>query len=126
MYPNYYLITSSSFFILPTIYGIYKGHFILPLLSFLSSTQTILHWIKPHPLVIDQIIYKTTGSVYFLYGYLTLKPVSMRILFWSDLFIMLFIYQITCNLRNSQYKHLWIPAHMLFHYIYTMNQFLVL
>ena len=130
MYPNYYLMTSSSLFILPAIYGIYKGHIILPFLSFLCTSRSIDYWTTrpshPYTLLMDDTICKTTGSLYLLYGYFTIKPVDMRILFWSDLCIMLFIYQISCNLRNSRYKNLWIPAHMLFHYIYTMNQFLVL
>ena len=45
--PNYYLAASSTFFLAPTLYGLYRGHTILPLVSLVATSASINYWLDP-------------------------------------------------------------------------------
>ena len=127
--PNYYLMTSSGFFIIPALYGVYRGHRWLPLLTVLSATGSIHHWINPASsslLLADQIISRSSGIVYTIYGLWTINNPQMRIIFLLDIAAMLTTYHTSCQLYRGPYNHLWIPCHMMFHYFCILSQMLVL
>ena len=127
--PNYYLITSSGFFIIPALYGIYKGHRWLPLLSVLSATGSINYWINPtspNLLLADKIISRSSVIVYSIYGLRTIDNAQMKLIFWLDIIAMAYTYNTSCQLYKGPYNHLWIPCHMMFHYFCILSQLLVL
>lgn len=129
MGPNYYLITSSGFFIIPVLYGISRGHIWLPLLSVLSASGSINYWIDPtntYCLLADKIISRSTYTVYMVYGIWTIDNAQMKLILWLDIVAMLTAYQTSCQLYKGPYNHLWIPCHMMFHYFCILSQILVL
>ena len=129
MAPNYYLMTSSGFFIIPVLYGIYRGHIWLPLLSVLSASGSINYWLDPtntYCLLLDKIISRSTYTVYLLHGLRTIDNAQIRLIFWLDIIAMAYTYQTSCQLYKGPYKHLWIPCHMMFHYFCILSQLLVL
>ncbi len=129
MAPNYYLMTSSGFFIIPALYGIYRGHIWLPFLSVLSASGSISYWIDPTNtsyLVANKIIGRSSLIVYSIYGLRTIDNAQMKLIFWLDIIAMAYTYQTSCQLYKGPYKHLWIPCHMMFHYFCILSQLLVL
>jgi hypothetical protein len=127
--PNYYLITSSGFFIIPALYGIYRGHSWLPMFTILSASGSIVFWMNPANTslrLIDQIISRTSGILYSSYGLWTINDPQIKIIFWLDIILMLSTYHTSCRLYYSSYHHCWIPYHMMFHYFCIISQLLVL
>jgi len=126
--PNYGLIASSTFFIVPTIYGIYKGHTVLPIMSLLTTTASINYWLDPiNPIKrkIDIFVSTTGGIVYFMYGYKSLESSQMRMIGYTNLCIILLSYNTSCMLYGNSNK-LWIPFHIAFHYFSSISKFFVL
>ena len=44
---NYFLTTSSAFFMAPAIYGLYKGRRVLPFVSVITSAVSMKYWLNP-------------------------------------------------------------------------------
>ena len=127
--PNYYLITSSTLFSIPALYGIYRGHRLLPMLSILSAGASIHYWTDPTNKslqMIDKMISRSSGIAYTLYGLWTINTPQKQMIFWIDIILMLSTYHRSCILYNGPHHQLWIPYHMMFHYFYMLSQILVL
>ena len=127
--PNYYLILSSSFFSIPALYGFLRGHRVLPMLSILAAGTSIRYWTNPSNesfLRADQLISRTTGLIYTIYGIWTIEAPQTKMIFCLDIVLMLSSYHSSCLLYNSPYHELWIPVHMMFHYYCTLSQLIVL
>ena len=126
---NYYLVTSSTFFLVPALYGIYKGHRILPTATLLSTFISINYWMDPlnsQKKIADLVVSKSIGALYFYYGYTKIQG-SLRIIGYVNLTMIITMYQASCILYNfPKYSYLWIPCHIAFHYISSLGQFLVL
>ena len=129
--PNYYLSASSTFFIAPALFGLYKGYRVLPLVSVLTTAASINYWLDPtneNKRKIDFIVSKSCGLIYFMYGYNTVESIPMRILGYTNLFMILSTYQASCIIYNSNNKNnnMWIPFHIMFHYLASLGKFLVI
>jgi hypothetical protein len=126
---NYYLVTSSTFFLVPALYGFYKGHRILPTASLLSTFISINYWLDPsntQKRILDLVVARSIGAVYFYYGYNNVQG-PLRIFGYGNISMILTMYQASCILYNlPTYSYLWIPCHIAFHYISSLGQFLVL
>jgi hypothetical protein len=127
-YPNYYLTISSTFFIAPTIYGIYKGHMVLSLISFVSTAASVNYWLNPsneYSRTLDLITSKSCGVIYFLYGYNSVESFQMRMAGYANLCLLVASYNASCVLYNK-YTNGWIPFHFAFHIFTTIGKFIVL
>jgi len=124
---NWYLMTSSTFFLAPALYGIQKGHILLPTTSILSSAISIYYWSNPaNPFArtLDLYSAKTAGIVYFAYEYYTIQSVPLRILGYTNLVAMLSSYQLSCYISDVYGGKSWIPFHIAFHVFTSFGQML--
>jgi hypothetical protein len=126
--PNYYLVSSSLFFLGPTLFGLCKGYSTLPIVTILSTASSIQYWINPSAKnkYIDLAISKMTGVIYFVYGYQNIQPFSYRLIGYTNLFFMVSAYNASCILHEQKNNDLWIPFHIVFHYLVSLGQFIVL
>jgi len=126
--PNYYLTLSSSLFIAPAIFGIYRGHKVLPAMSLISTVVSVNYWLNPaneYSRILDLITSKTCGVIYFLYGYNSVESFQMRMAGYMNLCMLLASYNTSCLLYND-YNNRWLPFHIAFHCFGTIGQFIVL
>jgi hypothetical protein len=127
--PNYYLISSSTLFYIPALYGINRGHRLLPMLSILSAGASIRYWSDPtnkYLKITDKLISRSSGIAYALYGLWTISTPQKKMIFWIDIILMLSTYHRSCVLYNGPHHQVWIPYHMMFHYFCMLSQLLVL
>jgi hypothetical protein len=127
---NYYLVASSTFFIGPAVYGLYKGHRLLPAASLLATVVSIQYWLdpsNPDKRDMDLMVSKSVGILFFLNGYWNVQSGSLRLFGYTNVSMMIALYQASCIFYNSpQFNHLWIPCHIGFHYFTSLGQFIVL
>lgn len=126
--PNYYLILSSTSFLSPMIYGFFRGHRFLPVMTLFSTIASIDYWLDPQPGYIknmDLVLSKVTGVCYFIYGYSTIPSMNIRIVGYVDLLMILSCYNTSCILYST-HTHLWVPFHIAFHTFSAIGQLLVL
>jgi hypothetical protein len=122
---NYYLVGSSTLFIVPAAYGFYRGHRVLPAVSLFASIVSVRYWLDPSSVSnkeMDLIVSKLTGIIYFTYGYRYVQSSSRRLIGYANISCILASYQLSCILYPNP---LWIPCHMLFHWIGTIGQMIV-
>jgi hypothetical protein len=125
---NYFLTTSSAFFMAPAIYGLYKGRRVLPFVSVITSAVSMKYWLNPSSIewrVLDLITSKASGVIYFYYGYKMLPATSIRMIGYGNLSLILLFYQLSCSLYSNNNPH-WVFAHIAFHCFTTLGQFIVL
>jgi len=125
---NYHLMASSASFLGPAIYGAYKGNLLLPFTSLLTSIVSIYYWKHPDSIrlrALDLIVSKSSGLIYFVYGYYTLPIGPKRIVGYMNLFLILSSYQASCSL-HSYNNPWWKYAHMLFHGFTCFGKFIVI
>lgn len=127
--PNYSLVASSTFFLAPTLYGLYRGHIILPLVSLMTTSASINYWLEPSNLDkknIHLFVSKSCGLIYFIYGYQTIDKIDMILIGYTNLFMILTTYQASCIMYSNGNNNAWVSMHMMFHYFTCMAKFLVL
>ena len=129
--PNYHLLVSTSFFLVPTLYAFMNPPFIFH--GFLSYFTTLISWnhwryysknsiARQLDLYFSKIsfaIYFVTGSVFFLS-----KP-NLFVLAVPSTYCLLQSYKHSIKLYTEN-NNKWIYAHMLFHAFVAYTQFLVL
>lgn len=133
-HPRYYLVASSTFFLAPTIYGLFRGHRLLPALSLCTTAASITYWMdstNAEKRQIDMFIARLTGTAYFLYGFYTVDAISTRMFGYFNLMMILSTYNastILYQLGNDPFNmtQTWVPFHIAFQAFTTIGKFIVL
>lgn len=115
--PNYNLITSSTFFLLPVIYGFHTKKYTLTTLTLVTTMASINYWRRPEPGMrknLDLFLNKASGIIYFVYGYNNVSNIVIRTFGYTNGFMILTFYNISCILYQTKSSH-WEYFHMLFH-----------
>ena len=123
---NYYLMASSVGFLGPALYGAYKGQKILPAVSLINSIVSIYHWQQPtsnHLVILDLVVSKSSGIIYFIYGYSSIQG-HLRMIGYVNLLCMLSSYHSSCYLYSMN-NSFWLWSHMIFHGFTIFGKFLV-
>jgi hypothetical protein len=123
---NYYLVGSSTLFIVPTIYGFYRGHCLLPTVSLLTTAVSIRYWLDTSSITnrnMDLVISKLAGFIYFIYGYQYVQPGFLRFLGYANTGCILTAYQLSCLLYPNP---LWIRYHVAFHWFTCIGKMIVI
>ena len=123
---NYYLMASSMGFLVPALYGAYKGQKILPAVSIITSIASICHWHRPsckQRLILDLVVAKSSGIIYFIYGYSSIQG-NLRMIGYGNLLCLLSFYHLSHSLYSMNTSS-WMWSHMIFHGFTTFGQFLV-
>jgi len=122
---NYYLVGSSTLFMLPAAYGFYRGHRFLPAVSLITTAVSIRYCLDPSSVSkreMDLVVSKLSGLIYFTYGYFYVEPLSVRLLGYANTGCIMTSYQLSCFLYPNP---LWIPIHMAFHCFTCLGKMLV-
>jgi len=126
--PRKNIIISTSLFVIPGIYGLYKKQYILSLTSFASAIASINYW--RHPIVgprknIDLFVSKACGLIFFIYGYNYVNTTWLRLLGYTNGICMISMYNTSCILSELQ-SETWELYHMLFHISGVVGKLLVI
>jgi hypothetical protein len=127
MPPNYYLMGTSTFFLLPALYGYYKNIPILPEVSVITSIVSINYWINPIEGTrknMDLIFSKISATTYVLYGNLYMTRTNI-IYGYINLFFMIYFYNQSCRFHRKS-NPCWLPCHILFHYLVINGTFMII
>lgn len=132
--PNYWLIASSSMFIIPSIFGYYRGNKLLSTMSLCSMACSINYWMYPKKGIaknMDLIVSKATGIIYFIYGYKNINSMFHRFIGYSNLACVINCYYLSCKLYNQEIitnikTDIWIYYHIGFHISSVIAKMLVL
>lgn len=122
----YSLVASSTLFLGPVVYGFYRGHRALPSVSLLAMSTSVVFWLDPQSKekrALDIMVSKSLGVLYFVYGWKYIEPPSMRMYGYVNIIGILTSYQMAYSLYPGPY---WIPCHMIFHYMSTLGQLMIL
>ena len=126
--PNYPLIYSSTFFLLPIMYGIFKKKYGLAAVSWITTIASISYWIHPVPGMrynIDLVISKCSSIIYLIYGYNNVSGIVFRVFGYTNGFMILSFYNTSCILYQMKSDN-WVYFHMAFHFCITVNKLLAL
>jgi hypothetical protein len=127
MRPNYYLVGTSTLFLLPALYGYSKGIPILPTVTVFTTLVSINYWKNPvegFRKNMDLIFSKFSATTYVIYGNLYMKPTN---LFYGyiNLFFIFYLYHMSC-LFHRKSDPLWVVYHIAFHYFVMNGKFMIL
>lgn len=126
--PNYDIILSSTLFLLPTFYSFYKKKYILTTVSLLTTFCSINYWRNPTigmRFVLDKIVSKTGGIIYFLYGYNNTTCIGVRIFSFTNGCMILSLYNASCLLYFLESSY-WKQYHVAFHVASVIGKLLIL
>lgn len=126
--PNYQLITSSSLFSIPILYGIYKGNWSLTTMTSIAMLCSIKYWINPiegYYKNIDLAVSKISGIYYFVYGFYNINNEYVKLIGYLNIFMMLTCYNGSCILYKMKSPS-WITFHIGFHFFSTTGKLIVL
>jgi hypothetical protein len=127
--PNYHLISTSTMFLVPAIYGYCNSLYSLSTVSLLTTLCSINFWRNPvgndWRLSLDKTMATTSGIIYFLYGYNNIKNPSIKMLgYWNAGSIVGFY--ALAQILHSHNSPYWLYSHMIFHCFTTVGKILVL
>ena len=127
--PNYHLISTSTMFLVPALYGYCNSLYGLSTVPLLTTLCSINYWRNPvgndWRLSLDKTMATTSGIIYFLYGYNNIKNPNIKMLgYWNAGSIVGF-YRLS-QILHSHNSSYWLYSHMVFHFVTTTGFFLVL
>jgi hypothetical protein len=126
--PNYYLIYSSSTFIFPIFYAYKKKNISLATASMLAFFGSINYWRKPcigYRRNVDLITSKLSAIVYFYYGYNNVIGFWPKLLGFTNLYGIYYLYNESCN-KFYIGDSMWNYYHILFHLCSTISKIYVI
>ena len=126
--PNYPLIYSSTFFLLPIMYGIFKKKYGLAAVSWIATICSISYWIHPVPGIrynTDLVVSKCCGVIYLIYAHNNISGIILRIFVYTNGFMILCFYN-TSSILYEMKSDNWVYFHMAFHFCITLNKLLTL
>ena len=122
----YSLVASSTLFLGPVMYGFYRGHRLLPVVSIITTAASVVYWLDPSSTEkrgVDLLVSRTTGVIYVVYGWHKIVLPSIRLYGYVNVIGMLTMYKMSCLLYPSHY---WIPSHIIFHYMVTFAKLMII
>ena len=126
--PNYYLVASSNFFIIPALYGLYQGYTLLPMASLITTISSINYWLEPSNVIkknMNLITSKSCGLIYLVHAYYSIDSIYVKVIVCVNLWLLITAYNISCILYN-RYNQLWIPYNVMFHFLICLCKLTVL
>lgn len=126
--PNYYLLFSTSTFIFPIFYAYKKKNLLLSTATSIALLGSLNHWRNPKPgyrRSIDLVTSNISLVTYFYYGYVNIIDLYPKIIGYTSLGLMTYLYKNSYTKFYLQDK-LWIRYHILFHFFTTMSKMYVI
>jgi hypothetical protein len=128
MQPNYWLVATSSMFIIPSIYGYYKGNRMLGSVSLCTALCSINYWMNPVEGTrknIDLFVSKITSVTYVIYGYNNINSSMIKLISYTNLLYIINLYYLSCSSYNKN-SDTWLYYHIYFHLSIVFGKILVL
>ncbi len=126
--PNYYLIASSSLFSIPILYGIFIKNWSLTTITTCAMLCSIKYWMNPVEGYIkntDLFVSKISGAYYFIYGCYNINNETIKVIGYTNIFMMLSCYNASCILYKMKSPS-WVTFHIGFHFFTTTGKLIVL
>lgn len=123
-----WIVLSSFFFMIPSLYGYYKGLYFLANVLLLTSIISANYWRNATysiRRVVDRSFAKVSFSIFVYNGVVYIRYVPYLITAWSGFIILLYCYY-QSNKYGLEKDKKWIKYHMVFHAIMSYNQFIIL
>ena len=123
-----YTIFVSSMYLLPFLYGCYKQKYMLSAVSFASAVSSIYSCMNPSLITIRNvniIICKSSGLIYFLYGYNNINSSFLRLVGYTNFFFILSAYN-SFHILHELKSDTWESFHMMFNILTVIGHILVL
>ena len=120
-----YIVVSSSFFMIPAVYGFYNNLYVLPLILFITSLVSMNFWRDAKyswRRIIDRIVAKITFIVCY---YHSIKYASMRLIFflqYAGLFTFVYYYYMSNKYHGAPG---WYKYHVKFHILCVFTQLMI-
>ena len=123
-----WIVLSSFFFMIPSVYGYYKGLYFLANVLLLTSIISANYWRNATYSIrrgVDKSFARVSFSIFLYNGVVYVRYVPYLITAWSGFIFLLFCYYESNKWWVLKDKK-WIKYHMLFHAIMAYNQFIIL
>ena len=117
-----YIVLSSSFFMVPAIYGFYNNLYLLPCVLVLTSLFSMNFWrhaTYSWRRIADRIFAKISFTIFFING---VRHVSHLISVYTGLCGILYCYYMSQKCNNV----IWWKYHMMFHIFVAYNQLIII
>jgi hypothetical protein len=121
-----YIVVSSSFFMVPAIYGLYNNLYFLSLISFVISLISINFWrhaTYSWGRIADRIFSKISFLIFLYYS---IKYASLRIFFflqYAGMFTFVYFYYMSNKHHNTI---IWWKYHMIFHIFGVFTKLIII
>ena len=121
-----YIVVSSSFFMVPVVYGFYNNLYVLPFVLFIASSISMNFWrhaTYSWRRIADRIFSKITFAILFYYF---IKHSGFSLYFFLQnvwLFKVLYYYYMSNKHHNTS---IWWKYHMKFHVFCVFSQLMVI
>ena len=126
--PNYWLLGTTSTFIIPLFYAYRKKNHILCFSTVIAIAGSMNYWQNPgieYNRTLDMITSRLSLVSYIFYGYRNVYKFYPSMLGYSNLFILYQLYNSSC--KKFEINDLtWINYHMLFHIYITFSKLYVI
>lgn len=123
-----WLVMSSCFFMIPSIYSYYKQLYMYSILLFLTSFISANYWKKATyswRRNMDLVFAKISFTVFSTNGIIYVRYIPYVIMGYSGLIVLVYCYYCSGKLFELKNEHWW-KYHVAFHLIMTFEQMIIL
>lgn len=121
-----YLVVSSCFFLVPSVYGYVNQQYFYGTVSLMTSLCSINFWRNAnysYRRTIDHIMAKISFLIYLISGFHYITFVPFLINAYGVLFAILYCYYMSNNSNNT---NKWWKYHMMFHLLISYNKMIII
>ena len=126
--PNYWLLGTTSTFLIPIVYAYRKKQNILCFSTVIAIAGSINYWQNPivgYTRTLDMITSRVSLLSYAFYGYRNVYKIYPSMIGYFNLSVMYYLYTLSC--KNYEKNDLsWINYHMLFHLYTTFSKLYII
>lgn len=126
--PNYWLLGTTTTFMIPLMYAHKKEYRSLSYSTALALIGSLNYWKNPdilHNRTIDLITSRLSLASYIFYGYRNIYKVYPSIIGYFNLLIMSYFYNLSCK-KYEKNDLTWINYHMIFHLYTTFSKLYII
>ena len=127
-----YLVVSSSFFMVPAIYGFYNNLYLLPCVLLLTTLFSINFWrhaTYSWRRIADLTFAKISFAIFFINGFAHISRSVDLISMYTGLVGLIYCYYMSQKCHKNDIRDntsIWWKYHMMFHIFVTYNQFIII
>jgi hypothetical protein len=129
-----YIVVSSSFFMVPAIYGFYNNLYFLPGVLLFTTLFSVNYWRRATyswRRIADKTFAKISFVIFCMYGFANVSRTVDVISIYSGLICLIYCYYMSLksynnNDINSSNTLIWWKYHLMFHIFVAYNQYVII